>query len=76
MLGPLADAGLGGLESPLHGLHGPREPLAGRAGRVLRARPDRRQRLHGPHRPHGVLGGVRVPADTVERLREAAGRPT
>lgn len=76
MLGPLADAGLGGLECYYTGYTARVSRwlvvLAEHFGLVPSGGSD----FHGPHRPHGVLGGVRVPADTVERLREAAGGPT
>lgn len=73
MLGPLADDGLGGLECYYTGYTARVNRwlvvLAEHFGLVPTGGSD----FHGPHRPHNVLGAVRVPDDTVERLRAAAG---
>ncbi|MBK6768460.1 MAG: PHP domain-containing protein [Ardenticatenales bacterium] len=73
MLGPLADAGLGGLECYYTGytarVNRWLAVLADHFGLVPSGGSD----FHGPHRPRSVLGAVRVPEDTVERLRAAAG---
>lgn len=74
-LGPLADAGLGGLECFYPGYTARVSRwlvvLADHFGLVPSGGSD----FHGPHRPQGVLGAVTVPPDTVERLAAACDRP-
>ncbi len=73
-LGVLADAGLGGLECYYPGYTARVSRWLAVLAEHWRLVPTGGSDYHGPHRPQGVLGGVAVPPDTVERLA-AARRP-